>query len=148
MNCRCALVNQSGGVAQMVERTLSMREAQGSIPCSSTLFSTHKTRVQIPNKMFFCPKLITFGRFPNLRLLLRFALLSSSPTNYTLFSACTNRVLHFFAIATVANSPAKLDFFALYSSPLISACTKKRGSALHAEGREFNPRSEQVLFVF
>ena len=40
INCRCALVNQSGGVAQMVERTLSMREAQGSIPCSSTLFST------------------------------------------------------------------------------------------------------------
>ena len=40
INCHCALVNQSGGVAQMVERTLSMREAQGSIPCSSTLFST------------------------------------------------------------------------------------------------------------
>ena len=29
-----------GGVAQMVERSLSMREAQGSIPCSSTLFVT------------------------------------------------------------------------------------------------------------
>ena len=27
-----------GGVAQMVERTLSMREAQGSIPCSSIFF--------------------------------------------------------------------------------------------------------------
>ena len=25
-------------VAQMLERTLSMREAQGSIPCSSTFF--------------------------------------------------------------------------------------------------------------
>ena len=34
----CALVYHSGGVAQMVERTLSMRE--GSIPCSSRLFST------------------------------------------------------------------------------------------------------------
>ena len=30
------LVKRRGGVAQMVERTLSMREAQGSIPCSST----------------------------------------------------------------------------------------------------------------
>lgn len=29
---------QDGGVAQMVERMLSMHEAQGSIPCSSTLF--------------------------------------------------------------------------------------------------------------
>jgi hypothetical protein len=29
-----------GGVAQMVERSLSMREAQGSIPCSSTFFVT------------------------------------------------------------------------------------------------------------
>ena len=29
-------ITQRGGVAQMVERTLSMREAQGSIPCSST----------------------------------------------------------------------------------------------------------------
>jgi hypothetical protein len=28
-----------GGVAQMVERTLSMREAQGSIPCSSIFFA-------------------------------------------------------------------------------------------------------------
>ena len=27
-----------GGVAQMVERTLSMREAQGSIPCYSIFF--------------------------------------------------------------------------------------------------------------
>jgi hypothetical protein len=27
-----------GGVAQMVERMLSMHEAQGSIPCSSTFF--------------------------------------------------------------------------------------------------------------
>lgn len=30
---------QDGGVAQMVERMLSMHEAQGSIPCSSTFFS-------------------------------------------------------------------------------------------------------------
>ena len=30
--------NGSGDVAQMVERTLSMREAQGSIPWFSTLF--------------------------------------------------------------------------------------------------------------
>jgi hypothetical protein len=29
-----------GGVAQMVERLLSMQEAQGSIPCSSTFFVT------------------------------------------------------------------------------------------------------------
>ncbi|KAI8867867.1 hypothetical protein GQ42DRAFT_49937 [Ramicandelaber brevisporus] len=29
----------SGGVAQMVERSLSMREVQGSIPCSSTLLA-------------------------------------------------------------------------------------------------------------
>ena len=28
----------NGGVAQMVERMLSMHEAQGSIPCSSTFF--------------------------------------------------------------------------------------------------------------
>ena len=28
----------TGGVAQMVERMLSMHEAQGSIPCSSTVF--------------------------------------------------------------------------------------------------------------
>jgi hypothetical protein len=33
-----ALNTYLGGVAQMVERTLSMREAQGSIPCSSTFF--------------------------------------------------------------------------------------------------------------
>ena len=31
--------NLCGGVAQMVERMLSMHEAQGSIPCSSTVFS-------------------------------------------------------------------------------------------------------------
>jgi hypothetical protein len=31
----------AGGVAQMVERPLCMREAQGSIPCSSTLFFGH-----------------------------------------------------------------------------------------------------------
>ena len=30
--------NHVGGVAQMVERLLSMQEAQGSIPCSSTMF--------------------------------------------------------------------------------------------------------------
>ena len=30
--------NHVGGVAQMVERLLSMQEAQGSIPCSSTIF--------------------------------------------------------------------------------------------------------------
>ena len=30
---------QDGGVAQMVERMLSMHEAQGSIPCSSTFFA-------------------------------------------------------------------------------------------------------------
>ena len=29
-----------GGVAQMVERSLSMREVQGSIPCISTLLAT------------------------------------------------------------------------------------------------------------
>jgi hypothetical protein len=38
----CAFVPEiqptAGGVAQMVERPLCMREAQGSIPCSSTLF--------------------------------------------------------------------------------------------------------------
>ena len=31
-----------GGVAQMVERMLSMHEAQGSIPCSSTFFPREK----------------------------------------------------------------------------------------------------------
>jgi hypothetical protein len=34
------LIPYHGGVAQMVERSLSMREAQGSIPCSSTFFVT------------------------------------------------------------------------------------------------------------
>jgi hypothetical protein len=33
-----ALTCSTGGVAQMVERLLSMQEAQGSIPCSSTAF--------------------------------------------------------------------------------------------------------------
>ena len=32
------LHSQPGGVAQVVERLLSMQEAQGSIPCSSTFF--------------------------------------------------------------------------------------------------------------
>ena len=42
---RCA--QGRGGVAQMVERTLSMREAQGSIPCSSTFFKTHPSKKYI-----------------------------------------------------------------------------------------------------
>ena len=37
---------KDGGVAQMVERTLSMREAQGSIPCSSTFFFCSFAAVQ------------------------------------------------------------------------------------------------------
>ncbi len=32
--CRCS--DRNGDVAQMVERPLSMREVQGSIPCFST----------------------------------------------------------------------------------------------------------------
>ena len=34
----CLLCSRNGGVAQMVERMLSMHEAQGSIPCFSTFF--------------------------------------------------------------------------------------------------------------
>ena len=35
-------VTDQGDVAQMVERMLSMHEAQGSIPCFSTFFFTTK----------------------------------------------------------------------------------------------------------
>ena len=38
---------QSGGVAQTVERLLRMQEAQGSIPCSSTVFFFHNTDTQV-----------------------------------------------------------------------------------------------------
>ena len=37
--CVCASsIRMEGDVAQMVERPLSMREVQGSIPCFSTIF--------------------------------------------------------------------------------------------------------------
>ena len=36
--CLEVKLSRDGGVAQMVERMLSMHEAQGSIPCSSTIF--------------------------------------------------------------------------------------------------------------
>jgi hypothetical protein len=41
-------LHNRGVVAQMVERTLSMREAQGSIPCYSTFLCrhTHKKKKQ------------------------------------------------------------------------------------------------------
>src|SRR6185312_10788473 len=39
-----------GGVAQMVERMLSMHEAQGSIPCSSTFFSCRENFFVQPKK--------------------------------------------------------------------------------------------------
>ena len=38
-----------GGVAQMVERMLSMHEAQGSIPCSSTFFAHMADTQLFPN---------------------------------------------------------------------------------------------------
>ena len=41
---------QPGGVAQMVERMLSMHEAQGSIPCSSTFFFFQHPK----NQFAFC----------------------------------------------------------------------------------------------
>ena len=40
---------QDGGVAQMVERMLSMHEAQGSIPCSSTFFAHMADTQLFPN---------------------------------------------------------------------------------------------------
>ena len=39
--CQSALSSRSGGLAQMVERVLSMHEAQGSIPWFSTFFFAH-----------------------------------------------------------------------------------------------------------
>ena len=44
-----------GGVAQMVERSLSMREAQGSIPCSSTFFVTCYQACSKPDFEFETP---------------------------------------------------------------------------------------------
>ena len=48
------LLDVVGGVAQMVERMLSMHEAQGSIPCSSTFFFKKKKRKKEKFVLFVC----------------------------------------------------------------------------------------------
>ena len=44
---------QHGDVAQMVERSLCMREVQGSIPCISNLFSLISVSDVIPARFIF-----------------------------------------------------------------------------------------------
>jgi hypothetical protein len=45
------LLHVDGGVAQMVERSLSMREVQGSIPCISSFCVLHTPAADVPKRL-------------------------------------------------------------------------------------------------
>jgi hypothetical protein len=81
------IVHNCGVVAQMVERTLSMREAQGSIPCYSTFFFlTTKWATQKKQPM---------GGF--------------EPPTFRLLSECSTPKLHWLTLCTMVSPCGAMD---------------------------------------
>jgi hypothetical protein len=86
-------VHNSGVVAQMVERTLSMREAQGSIPCYSTFFFACCYTTNVADKA--TKKRQPMGGF--------------EPPTFRLLSECSTPKLHWLTLFSMVSPCGAMD---------------------------------------